>query len=114
LVATPFDDAEEVIKVANDTRYGLAANIWTRDLSRAHLTAQKLQAGTVWINTHGMNDPSAPFGGVKDPAGAVKWARKACWPIPRRKPLRPCWAIDAEGPGIHIRMPGPLPFYMLG
>jgi len=66
LVATPFDDAEEVIKAANDTRYGLAANIWTRDLSRAHLTARKLQAGTVWINTHGMNDPSAPFGGVKE------------------------------------------------
>ena len=66
LVATPFDDPEEVIKTANNTRYGLAANIWTRDLSRAHLTARKLQAGTVWINTHGMNDPSAPFGGVKE------------------------------------------------
>lgn len=66
LVATPFDDIDEVIKTANDTRYGLAANIWTRDLSRAHLTARKLQAGTVWINTHGMNDPSAPFGGVKE------------------------------------------------
>lgn len=66
LVATPFDDVDEVVKAANDTRYGLAANIWTRDLSRAHLTARKLQAGTVWINTHGMNDPSAPFGGVKE------------------------------------------------
>ncbi|MGE4409312.1 MAG: aldehyde dehydrogenase [Sphingobium sp.] len=66
LVATPFDDVEEVVKAANDTRYGLAANIWTRDLSRAHLTARKLQAGVVWINTHGMNDPSAPFGGVKE------------------------------------------------
>ncbi len=66
LVATPFDDVDEVVRQANDTRYGLAANIWTRDLSRAHLTARKLQAGTVWINTHGMNDPSAPFGGVKE------------------------------------------------
>jgi p-cumic aldehyde dehydrogenase len=66
LVATPFDDVDEVIKLANDTRYGLAANIWTRDLSRAHLTARRLQAGVVWINTHGMNDPSAPFGGVKE------------------------------------------------
>ena len=66
LVATPFDDVDEVVKSANDTRYGLAANIWTRDLSRAHLTARRLQAGTVWINTHGMNDPSAPFGGVKE------------------------------------------------
>jgi acyl-CoA reductase-like NAD-dependent aldehyde dehydrogenase len=66
LVATPFDDVDEAVMAANDTRYGLAANIWTRDLSRAHLTARRLQAGTVWINTHGMNDPSAPFGGVKE------------------------------------------------
>ncbi|MFX4087241.1 MULTISPECIES: aldehyde dehydrogenase family protein [Sphingobium] len=66
LVATPFDDVDEALAAANDTRYGLAANIWTRDLSRAHLTARRLQAGTVWINTHGMNDPSAPFGGVKE------------------------------------------------
>ena len=66
LVATPFDDVDAAIKAANDTRYGLAANIWTRDLSRAHLTARKLEAGTVWINTHGMNDPSTPFGGVKE------------------------------------------------
>lgn len=66
LVAMPFDDVDDVIRQANDTRYGLAANIWTRDLSRAHLTARQLQAGTVWINTHGMNDPSAPFGGMKE------------------------------------------------
>jgi acyl-CoA reductase-like NAD-dependent aldehyde dehydrogenase len=66
LVATPFDDVDEVVRTANDTRYGLAANIWTRDISRAHLTARKLNAGVVWINTHGMNDPSAPFGGTKE------------------------------------------------
>lgn len=66
LVAIPFDDVDEVVRAANDTRYGLAANIWTRDLSRAHLTARRLQAGVVWVNTHGMNDPSAPFGGVKE------------------------------------------------
>lgn len=66
LVATPFDDIDSAITAANDTRYGLAANIWTRDLSRAHQTARKLQAGTVWVNTHGMNDPSAPFGGFKE------------------------------------------------
>ena len=66
VVATPFKDIDEVIRQANDTRYGLAANIWTRDLSRAHLTAARLQAGTVWINTHGINDTSAPFGGFKE------------------------------------------------
>jgi acyl-CoA reductase-like NAD-dependent aldehyde dehydrogenase len=66
LVATPFRDVDEVVRTANDTRYGLAANIWTRDLSRAHLLARRLQAGIVWINTHGLNDPSAPFGGFKE------------------------------------------------
>ena len=66
VVATPFKDIDDVVRQANDTRYGLAANIWTRDLARAHLTAAKLQAGTVWINTHGMNDVSAPFGGFKE------------------------------------------------
>lgn len=66
LVATPFKDVDAVIAAANDTRYGLAANIWTKDISRAHLTARRLQAGIVWINTHGMNDPAAPFGGFKE------------------------------------------------
>ncbi|MFA7586079.1 MAG: aldehyde dehydrogenase family protein [Novosphingobium sp.] len=66
LVAKPFDDIDEVVGWANDTRYGLGANVWTRDLSRAHQTAARLQAGTVWINTHGLTDPSAPFGGFKE------------------------------------------------
>lgn len=66
VVATPFSDIEEVVRQANDTRYGLAANIWTRDLSRAHLTAARLQAGTVWVNCHAMIDPAAPFGGFKE------------------------------------------------
>jgi len=66
LVAQPFSDIDEVVATANDTRYGLAANIYTRDLSRAHLIARRLQAGIVWINTHGLNDPSAPFGGFKE------------------------------------------------
>ncbi|MEH6759348.1 MAG: aldehyde dehydrogenase family protein [Parasphingorhabdus sp.] len=66
LVATPFKDVEDVIAEANDTNYGLAANIWTRDLSRAHLTAARLQAGTVWINSHAIIDPAAAFGGYKE------------------------------------------------
>lgn len=75
LVAQPFDDLEEVVRVANDTPYGLGANIWTRDLSRAHLTANRLAAGTVWINTHGLTDPSAPFGGFKESG----WGREVGW-----------------------------------
>jgi acyl-CoA reductase-like NAD-dependent aldehyde dehydrogenase len=66
VVATPFTDLDAVIEEANNTRYGLAANIWTRDLARAHLTAARLQAGSVWINTHGAVDVSTPFGGMKE------------------------------------------------
>ena len=66
VAAQPFDDVEDVLAQANATRYGLAANIWTRDLSRAHLLAQRLHAGTVWVNTHGVVDVSTPFGGLKE------------------------------------------------
>ena len=61
----PFRDEEEAIRLANDTTYGLAANIWTRDIKRAHRVAHRLQAGSVWINCHGVIDPAAPFGGFK-------------------------------------------------
>lgn len=60
-----FKDEEEAIRLANDTSYGLAANIWTRDIKRAHRVAHRLQAGSVWINCHGVIDPAAPFGGFK-------------------------------------------------
>jgi acyl-CoA reductase-like NAD-dependent aldehyde dehydrogenase len=65
LVAMPFDDLEEVARRANDTEYGLAAGLWTRDISLAHRLAGMLQAGSVYINTWGGGDPAAPFGGYK-------------------------------------------------
>jgi len=65
LVAMPFDDLEEVAARANDTEYGLAAGLWTRDISQAHRLAGMLQAGNVYINTWGGGDPAAPFGGYK-------------------------------------------------
>ncbi|MFN3706107.1 MAG: aldehyde dehydrogenase family protein, partial [Thermoflexales bacterium] len=65
LVATPFDSLEEVAARSNDTPYGLAAGIWTRDIGRAHALAALLRAGTVWINCYSQFDPASPFGGYK-------------------------------------------------
>ena len=63
----PFeeDDLDGIAKFANDTEYGLSASIWTQDLTRAHLLARRIKAGTVWINTHNWGDAAFPFGGYK-------------------------------------------------
>jgi phenylacetaldehyde dehydrogenase len=65
--AIPFDDddLDRIARTANDTSYGLAASIWTRDLGIAHKLARRIKAGTVWINTHNFGDPALPFGGYK-------------------------------------------------
>jgi aldehyde dehydrogenase (NAD+) len=65
LAAIEFADIDEAIARANDTPYGLAAGVWTRDIKKAHYIARKLQAWTVWINTYNVYDTAAPFGGYK-------------------------------------------------
>jgi phenylacetaldehyde dehydrogenase len=65
VTATPFDDIDEVVRLANDTPYGLAASIWSNDLSAVHRLIPRLRAGTVWVNCHNMLDNNLPLGGFK-------------------------------------------------
>jgi phenylacetaldehyde dehydrogenase len=65
VAAIPFDDLDDLVATANNTTYGLAAGIWTTNLSKAHSIASKLRAGSVWINCYGVTDPAVPFGGFK-------------------------------------------------
>jgi len=60
-----FDTEEQALRMANDTEYGLAAGVWTQNIRRALTMAEKLQAGTVWINTYNVYDTASPFGGYK-------------------------------------------------
>ena len=61
----PFDTEEEVLAFANSTKYGLAATVWTQNLTRAHRVAAHLHSGIVWINCWLLRDLRTPFGGVK-------------------------------------------------
>jgi acyl-CoA reductase-like NAD-dependent aldehyde dehydrogenase len=63
---TPFKDEEEALRLANDSPFGLAAAIRTRDVARAHRVAARVKAGIVWINDHHRLDPASPWGGVGD------------------------------------------------
>ena len=65
ITITPFDNEEEVIGYANDVEYGLSSSVWTQNLRRAHRVAEKINAGTVWVNCWLVRDLRVPFGGMK-------------------------------------------------
>jgi len=65
LVAMPFTENDDVVALANDSEYGLAASVWTQDIGKAHKTAAAIRAGLLWINCHGIPDMAVPFGGYK-------------------------------------------------
>lgn len=66
VVATPFDDIDDLVAQANNSNYGLASGIWTSDVSKAHRIAHRLKAGTVWVNCYNIFDAALPFGGYKE------------------------------------------------
>ncbi len=66
LAVTPFEDEADALRIAHDTRYGLAAGVWSRDLRRAMGFAKSLRAGTVWVNSYNLYDPGMAFGGFKE------------------------------------------------
>jgi phenylacetaldehyde dehydrogenase len=66
VVVIKVEGEDEAVRVANDSRFGLGASVWTQDVKRAHRVADRLDVGIVWINSHHNNDPSSPWGGMKE------------------------------------------------
>ena len=79
VVIIPFDGEEEAVRLANDVRYGLAAGIWTRDTGRAHRVADRLEAGSIWVNHFSAYPSEAPFGGFKESGTGHDLGLESLW-----------------------------------
>jgi (Z)-2-((N-methylformamido)methylene)-5-hydroxybutyrolactone dehydrogenase len=110
LSVIPFDTEEEALRLANDTPFGLAAGVWTRDLMRAHRLAHRVEAGTVWVNTYRMQSPFSPIGGFKGSGFGKENGREVMEEMTRLKsvwvnlddepvadPFRMSFAADRDG-----------------
>lgn len=93
LTVLAFEDEADALRVANGTRYGLAAGVWTTNLARAHRLASQLNAGTVWVNTYRNISYASPFGGNKDSGYGRENGPEALWEYTRAKSV---W-IDLSG-----------------
>lgn len=94
LVALPFDDEDQLIDQANDTVYGLACGIWTRDYQRAWRVARAVQAGTVWVNTYKQFSAATPFAGTKDSGIGVEKGRHGIRSYMRQKSVY--WGLNPQ------------------
>lgn len=91
----PFETEEEVVRLANDTEYGLAAGVWTSNLSRAHRVAARLEAGTIWINTYRAMSPMSPRQGFKNSGVGVEHGTETIKEYTR---LKSVWVNTSEDP----------------
>ena len=87
VVAQPFDQIEDIARIANDSIYGLAASIWTKDVSKVFKLSKKLRAGTVWVNCHNILDATMPFGGYKQSGWGRELGREAVYSCTESKSL---------------------------
>jgi aldehyde dehydrogenase (NAD+) len=91
----PFDTEDEVLALANDTEYGLAAGIWTQNLARAHRMARRLEAGTIWVNTYRAMSPMSPRQGFKNSGVGIEHGLESMHEYTR---LKSVWINTDEGP----------------